>query len=58
MELIPAISAFYLHPNNIEMRACVKLLTEQWQFEMNKFHYTVNLIIDPGAYCQVREILI
>ncbi|OXU30524.1 hypothetical protein TSAR_007327 [Trichomalopsis sarcophagae] len=53
MELIPAVSAFYLHPNNKEMRACVKLLTEQWQFEMNRFHHTVNLIIDPAAYCQI-----
>lgn len=53
MELVPAISAFYLHPDNKEMRACVKLLTAQWQFEMNEFHHTVDLIIDPAAYCQV-----
>ena len=58
MELVPAISSFYLHPDNKEMRACVKLLTAQWQIEMNKFHLTVDLIIDPAAYCQVTDFII
>lgn len=53
MELVPAITAFYMNPDNKELRASVKLLTEQWQLEMNEFHHTVNLIIDPAAYCQV-----
>ncbi|XP_043663876.1 uncharacterized protein LOC122627111 isoform X1 [Vespula pensylvanica] len=52
-ELIAAITAFYLHPDNKELRASVKLLTSQWQLEMNKLHNTVNLIIDSAAYCQV-----
>ncbi|KAI4475484.1 hypothetical protein M0804_014267 [Polistes exclamans] len=52
-ELIAAITAFYLHPDNKEFRASVKLLTSQWQLEMNKLHNTVNLIIDSAAYCQV-----
>ncbi|XP_023245224.1 serendipity locus protein alpha-like [Copidosoma floridanum] len=55
MELIPSITAFYLHPDNEEMRACVKLLTVQWQQEMNKFHATVNVIIDPVAYCEIVQ---
>lgn len=53
MELIPAITDFYLHPNNKEKRASVKLLTDEWQTEINKFHSTVFLIIDSSAYCQV-----
>ncbi|KAK2588705.1 hypothetical protein KPH14_001595 [Odynerus spinipes] len=52
-ELVAAITAFYLHPDNKELRASVKLLTYQWQAEMNKLHNTVNLIIDSAAYCQV-----
>lgn len=36
------------------MRSCVKLLTAQWQAEMDKFHDNVDLIIDPSAYCQVK----
>lgn len=52
-ELVAAITAFYLHPDNKELRASVKLLTYQWQSEMNKLHNTVNLIIDSAAYCQV-----
>ncbi|XP_043497285.1 serendipity locus protein alpha-like isoform X2 [Polistes fuscatus] len=52
-ELIAAITTFYLHPDNKEFRATVKLLTSQWQLEMNKLHNTVNLIIDSAAYCQV-----
>ncbi|KAJ8682268.1 hypothetical protein QAD02_018060 [Eretmocerus hayati] len=51
-ELVPAISAFYLHPDR-EMRECVKLLTTQWQNEMGKFVNTVNLIIDSSAYCEI-----
>jgi hypothetical protein len=58
IELVPAISAFYLHPDNKEMRSFVKLLTAQWQKEMKKFVHTVNLIIDPAAYCQVKMIFI
>ncbi|XP_058791138.1 uncharacterized protein LOC131664227 isoform X2 [Phymastichus coffea] len=53
MELIPATIAFYLHPTNQEMQSCVKLLTNQWQVEMNDFHHNINLIIDPAAYCQI-----
>ncbi|XP_012254035.2 uncharacterized protein LOC105684901 isoform X2 [Athalia rosae] len=52
-ELVPAIEAFYLHPDNKEMRATVKLLTAQWQLEMQKLHKLINVIIDSGAYCQV-----
>ncbi|XP_012523354.1 uncharacterized protein LOC105829213 [Monomorium pharaonis] len=52
-ELISAITAFYLHPDNKEMRASVKLLTTQWQLEMNKFQNAVNLIINSAAFCQV-----
>ena len=52
-ELVPAAVAFYLHPDNIEMRACLKLLTTQWQLEINKLHKVVDLIIDAAAYCQV-----
>lgn len=53
-ELVPATVAFYLHPDNKEMRACLKLLTAKWQLEMNKLHNVVDLIIDSAAYCQVR----
>lgn len=56
-ELIPAITTFYLHPTNQEMQLCVKLLTNQWQFEMKEFHHSINLIIDPTAYCQVKNYL-
>lgn len=52
-ELIPAVTAFYLNPNNKQMRTSVKLLTEQWQAELNTFHRTIYLIIDCSAYCQV-----
>ncbi|XP_015610441.1 uncharacterized protein LOC107275131 [Cephus cinctus] len=52
-ELVPAITSFYLHPDNKEMQASVKLLTAQWQLEINKLHNVVDLIIDSAAYCQV-----
>ncbi|KOC59148.1 Serendipity locus protein alpha [Habropoda laboriosa] len=52
-ELISAIATFYLHPESKEMRANVKLLTAQWQFEVNKLHDAINLIMDSAAYCQV-----
>ncbi|XP_011166140.1 uncharacterized protein LOC105200346 isoform X2 [Solenopsis invicta] len=52
-ELISAITSFYLHPDNKEMRSSVKLLTTQWQVEMNKFQNVVNLIINSAAFCQV-----
>ncbi|XP_014478361.1 PREDICTED: uncharacterized protein LOC106746342 [Dinoponera quadriceps] len=52
-ELISAITSFYLHPDNKEMRSSVKLLTAQWQLEMNKFQNVVNLIINSAAFCQV-----
>ncbi|XP_043600324.1 uncharacterized protein LOC122575448 [Bombus pyrosoma] len=52
-ELISAITTFYLHPESKEMRENVKLLTGQWQLEVNKLHDAINLIIDSGAYCQV-----
>ncbi|KAL6264078.1 hypothetical protein P5V15_004157 [Pogonomyrmex californicus] len=52
-ELISAIISFYLHPDNKEMRSSVKLLTTQWQLEMNKFQNTVNLIVNSAAFCQV-----
>ncbi|XP_011707227.1 PREDICTED: uncharacterized protein LOC105462387 [Wasmannia auropunctata] len=52
-ELISAITSFYLHPDNKEMRSSVKLLTMQWQLEMNKFQNAVNLIINSAAFCQV-----
>ncbi|EFN86422.1 uncharacterized protein LOC105181449 [Harpegnathos saltator] len=52
-ELISAIISFYLHPDNKEMRSSVKLLTTQWQLEMNKFQSVVNLIINSAAFCQV-----
>ncbi|XP_024889797.1 uncharacterized protein LOC112466127 isoform X1 [Temnothorax curvispinosus] len=52
-ELISAITSFYLHPDNKEMRSSVKLLTTQWQIEMNKFQNAVNLIINSAAFCQV-----
>ncbi|KYQ46813.1 Serendipity locus protein alpha, partial [Trachymyrmex zeteki] len=52
-ELISAIISFYLHPDNKEMRSSVKLLTMQWQLEMNKFQSAVNLIINSAAFCQV-----
>lgn len=35
------------------MRANVKLLTAQWQLEVNKLHDAINLIMDSAAYCQV-----
>lgn len=53
-ELVPAVVAFYLHPDNREMRSYLKLLTSQWQGEMGKLHNAINLIIDSGAYCQVQ----
>lgn len=52
-ELISAITSFYLHSDNKEIRASVKLLTAQWQLEMNKFQNVVNLIINSAAFCQV-----
>ncbi|KAK1122573.1 hypothetical protein K0M31_009018 [Melipona bicolor] len=52
-ELISAITTFYLHPDSKEMRANVKLLTGQWQLEVNKLHDAINLVMDSGAYCQV-----
>ncbi|XP_032674714.1 uncharacterized protein LOC116845762 isoform X2 [Odontomachus brunneus] len=52
-ELISAITSFYLHPDNNEMHSSVKLLTAQWQLEMNKFQNVVNLIINSAAFCQV-----
>lgn len=52
-ELVPAAVGFYLHPDNKEMRACLKILTTKWQSEMNKLHNIVDLIIDSAAYCQV-----
>ena len=52
-ELISAITTFYLHPESKEMRANVKLLTGQWQLEVNKLHDAINLVMDSGAYCQV-----
>lgn len=54
IELISAITSFYLHPDNKEMRASVKLLTTQWQLEMNKFQNSVNLIVNSAAFCQVN----
>ncbi|XP_051160457.1 uncharacterized protein LOC127281010 isoform X2 [Leptopilina boulardi] len=53
MELIPAITDFYLHLDNKEKQTSVKLLTDEWQTEIRKFHNTVFLIIDSSAYCQV-----
>ncbi|XP_043464871.1 uncharacterized protein LOC122500158 [Leptopilina heterotoma] len=53
MELIPAITDFYLHLDNKEKHSSVKLLTDEWQTEIKKFHNTVFLIIDSSAYCQV-----
>ncbi|KAG7200682.1 hypothetical protein KM043_001235 [Ampulex compressa] len=52
-ELVSAITSFYLHPDNKEMRASVKLLTAQWRQEINNLHNVLDLIIDSGAYCQV-----
>ncbi|XP_011880589.1 PREDICTED: uncharacterized protein LOC105569054 [Vollenhovia emeryi] len=52
-ELISAVTSFYLHPDNKEMRSSVKLLTTQWQLEMNKFQNAVNLVINSAAFCQV-----
>ncbi|KOX79727.1 Serendipity locus protein alpha [Melipona quadrifasciata] len=52
-ELISAITTFYLHPDSKEMRANVKLLTGQWQLEVNKLHDAINLVMDSGAYCQI-----
>ncbi|XP_043282915.1 uncharacterized protein [Venturia canescens] len=52
-EFVPATVAFYLHPDNKEMRACIKILITRWQAEMNKLHNVVDLIIDSAAYCQV-----
>lgn len=53
-ELISAITSFYLHPDNKEMRSSVKLLTTQWQQEMNKFQTAVNFIINSAAFCEVN----
>ncbi|XP_014225519.1 uncharacterized protein LOC106651506 [Trichogramma pretiosum] len=52
-EVIPSITSFYLHPNNIEMRQSVKLLTTEWQSVTNEFQHTVNLIIDPAVFCEI-----
>ncbi|XP_070158471.1 uncharacterized protein Spt isoform X2 [Polyergus mexicanus] len=52
-ELISAITSFYLHPDNKEMRSSVKLLTTQWQREMNKFQTAVNFIINSAAFCEI-----
>lgn len=52
-ELISAITTFYLRPESKEMRANVKLLTTQWQLEVNKLQDAINLIMDSAAYCQV-----
>lgn len=57
-ELISAITSFYLHPDNKEMHSSVKLLTAQWQLEMNKFQNAVNLIINSAAFCQVNIMLL
>lgn len=56
-ELVSAIIAFYLYPDNKELRVGVKLLTAQWQSEMSKLHQTVDVIIDSSAYCQVLKYL-
>lgn len=56
-ELISSIASFYLHPESKEMRANVKLLTAQWQLEVNKLHDAINLIMDSAAYCQVFQAL-
>ncbi|CAL7938357.1 unnamed protein product [Xylocopa violacea] len=52
-ELISAITTFYLHPESKEMRTNVKLLTAQWQLEINKLQDAINLVMDSAAYCQV-----
>ncbi|XP_072742508.1 uncharacterized protein Spt [Anoplolepis gracilipes] len=52
-ELISAITSFYLHPDNKEMRSSVKLLTTQWQQEMSKFQTSVNFIINSAAFCEI-----
>ncbi|XP_031847326.1 spitting Image isoform X2 [Nomia melanderi] len=52
-ELISSITTFYLHPGSKEMRANVKLLTGQWQLEVNKLHDAINLVMDSAAYCEV-----
>ncbi|XP_076758410.1 spitting Image isoform X2 [Xylocopa sonorina] len=52
-ELISAITTFYLHPESKEMRTNVKLLTAQWQLEINRLQDAINLIMDSAAYCQV-----
>ncbi|XP_057331018.1 uncharacterized protein LOC130671256 [Microplitis mediator] len=52
LELVAAITSFYLEPSS-ELRSAVKLLTTQWQNEMNNLHKSVDLILDPSAYCQV-----
>lgn len=40
------------------MRANVKLLTIQWQMEVNKLQDAINLIMDSAAYCQVNCLLV
>ncbi|CAD6244825.1 GSCOCG00013491001-RA-CDS [Cotesia congregata] len=52
LELVASITSFYLEPSR-ELRSAVKLLTTQWQNEMNNLHKSINLILDPSAYCQV-----
>lgn len=52
LELVASITSFYLEPST-ELRSAVKLLTTQWQNEMNNLHKSIDLILDPSAYCQV-----
>ncbi|XP_017889894.1 uncharacterized protein LOC108630862 isoform X1 [Ceratina calcarata] len=52
-ELISGITTFYLHPDSKEMRANVKLLTAQWQVEINRLQDAINLVMDSAAYCEV-----
>ncbi|XP_034937784.1 serendipity locus protein alpha [Chelonus insularis] len=53
LELVISITSFYLDPLNEEFRTGVKILTSQWQNEMNKLHKAIDSIIDSAAYCQV-----
>lgn len=53
LELISVIKAFYHCPDSAEYRAGAKLLTAQWQQEVNNFYKALGLIIDSAAYCQV-----
>ncbi|KAH0555088.1 uncharacterized protein LOC123264254 [Cotesia glomerata] len=52
LELVASITSFYLEPST-DLRLAVKLLTTHWQNEMNNLHKSINLILDPSAYCQV-----